>query len=335
MASKPAIGGQAVMEGVMMRGPVSWAVAVRKPDLQIAVESFPLPGYAERHRWVKWPFLRGVWVLIESLTIGMRALKISAAYAVEEEDLDPRSDSATEKTLSWGLGVGFVVITALFIAIPALISKWGGNRVGVESDLWQNVLEGGIRIGFFLGYILLISLIPDIRRVFQYHGAEHKTIYAYENDDPLEPSVIDGYSTLHVRCGTNFLFIVMFLAILGHFLADVLLQGSPLAVKIAARIFMVPVIAGASYEVIRAAGRNDDSLIFRAVSLPGLALQKITTRPPDHDQIEVAIKAMEGVIARVPVADVREARARVYEVRPGLAPGDVLSPEPGTAGVEP
>ncbi len=336
MASKPAIGGQAVMEGVMMRGPVSWAVAVRKPNSQIAVESFPLPGYAERHRFMKWPFMRGIWVLIESLTIGMRALKISAAYAVDDEEgFDARNDSTTDKTLNWGLGVGFVVITALFIAIPALISKWGGNRVGVESDLWQNVIEGGIRIGFFLAYILLISLVPDIRRVFQYHGAEHKTIYAYENDDPLEPSVIDGYSTLHVRCGTNFLFIVMFLAIVGHFVADVLLQGSPLAYKIAARILMIPVIAGASYEVIRAAGRNDDSLIFRAVSLPGLALQKITTRPPTHDQIEVAIKAMEGVIARVPVAEVRDARARVYEVKPGLAPGDVLSPEPGAAGVEP
>jgi uncharacterized protein YqhQ len=323
------------MEGVMMRGPVSWAVAVRKPDSQIAVESFPLPGYADRHRWMKWPFLRGIWVLIESLTIGMRALKISAAYAVEEEGFDPRSDASTDRTLNWGLGVGFVVITALFIAIPALISKWGGVRIGVESDLWQNVIEGGIRIGFFLGYILLISLVPDIRRVFQYHGAEHKTIYAYENDDPLEPSVIDGYSTLHVRCGTNFLFIVMFLAILGHFVADVALQGSPLAVKIAARILMIPVIAGASYEVIRAAGRNDDSLIFRTVSLPGLALQKITTRPPTHDQIEVAIKAMEGVIARVPVAEVQEARRRIFEVRPARASGDVLSPEPGTAGVEP
>ncbi|MDQ4148556.1 MAG: DUF1385 domain-containing protein [Actinomycetota bacterium] len=332
MPSKPTIGGQAVMEGVMMRGPKSWAVAVRKPDGEIVVESHPLPGHAERHKWMKWPFLRGVWVLVESLMIGMRALKISASYALEEEEAQAPE---TEKTLNWSLGVGFVLISALFIAVPALISKWGGVRIGVESDLWQNVLEGFIRIGIFLGYVLLISLIPDIRRVFQYHGAEHKTIYAYENDDPLEPRVIDRYSTLHVRCGTNFLFIVMFLAIVGHFVADIILQGTPLAVKIAARILMIPVIAGASYEVIRAAGRNDRSMFFRLVSLPGLALQKITTRPPSHDQIEVAIKAMEGVIARVPSTAEEESRARVVEMKPVIAPGEVLAPEPGTAGIDP
>ncbi|HVF12198.1 MAG TPA: DUF1385 domain-containing protein [Actinomycetota bacterium] len=321
MAAKPSIGGQAVMEGVMMRGPVSWAVAVRKPDSDIAVQAFSLPGVQERSPWLKWPFFRGVYVLVESLTIGMRALKISASYALEDE-----AEGDADKAVGWSMGFALIFFTALFIAIPALISKFGGRRLGISSDLWQNVLEGGIRIGFFLTYILLISLIPDIKRVFQYHGAEHKTIYAYENDDPLEPEVVDRYTTLHVRCGTNFLFIVMFLAILSHFFGDLLLRGFPVAVKIAARILMIPLVAGSSYEVIRAAGRNDDSLVLKIVSLPGLALQKITTRPPSHDQIEVAIKAMEAVIARESLTE----KVEIQEVvKAPLSP--LIDPEPGTA----
>jgi uncharacterized protein YqhQ len=328
VASKPSIGGQAVMEGVMMRGPESWAVAVRKPDKEIVVQHHELPSYPSRHKWTKKPFLRGVWVLIESMMIGFRALKISAAYAVEEEGDTPEIATTVEKTLNYSLGIGMIVITALFITVPAFISKWGGSRLGVEGDLPQNLLEGGIRMSIFLGYVILIGFVPDIRRVFQYHGAEHKTIYAYENDDPMDPEVIDTYSTLHVRCGTNFLFVVMILAIIGHFIADLLLQGMPVWVKIAARVLMIPVVAGTSYEVIRAAGRNDKSVIFRIVSLPGLAVQKITTRPPTLDQIEVAIKAMEGVISRIPVAEAKT--VQVYEVQGAAEP--ILSPD---SGVEP
>ena len=290
MASKPSVGGQAVLEGVMMRGEKAWAVAVRKPDSEIAVETHPLPGRQQKHPWLKWVFIRGVYVLYESLSIGFKALKISANYALGEDE-----DKSSDKALGWGMAVFLPVILAIFIAGPALVSKLAGSKVGVDTDLMQNVLEGLIRIGFFVGYILLISLMPDIRRTFQYHGAEHKTIYAYENEDPLTPDVVDRYSTLHVRCGTNFLFILLFTTIIGHFVADLLLQGQPLVFKIAARIGMIPVLAGTSYEVIRAAGRNDRSWVFRAVSLPGLAMQKITTRPPSHDQIEVAIKAMEAV----------------------------------------
>jgi uncharacterized protein YqhQ len=326
VTSKPSIGGQAVMEGVMMRGPESWAVAVRKPNKDIAVHSFPLPSYAANHSWTRKPLLRGVWTLVESLNLGFKALKISGSYAVEEEGDSPEDAAKVEKALNASLGIGMVLILALFVTIPAFLSKWGGNRIGVEGDLLQNLVEGGIRITFFLGYILLISFVPDIKRVFQYHGAEHKTIYAYENDDPMDPEVIDRYSTLHVRCGTNFLFIVMFVAIIGHFLADVLLADAPLTVKLAARVLMIPVVAGLSYEVIRAAGKNDRSIIFRTVSLPGLALQKITTRPPTHDQIEVAIKAMEGVINRVPSAE--PAKVKIYEVRsPVESAADLLHPE--------
>jgi uncharacterized protein YqhQ len=315
------------MEGVMMRGPESWAVAVRKPDKNIVVEQYDLPSYPARHKWTKKPLLRGVWVLVESMMIGFRALRISATYAVEEEDDTPEVATATEKTLNYSLGIGMVVITALFIAVPAIISKWGGNRLGVEGDLAQNLVEGFIRIAIFLGYVILIGFIPDIRRVFQYHGAEHKTIYAYENDDPMEAEVIDRYSSLHVRCGTNFLFVVMILAIIGHFIADLLLQDFPVWVKIVARVLMIPVVAGTSYEVIRAAGRNDKSIVFRTVSLPGLAVQKITTRPPTHDQIEVAIKAMDAVISRIPAAE--PDTAEVYEVSGAAEAGAGVSPDPG------
>jgi uncharacterized protein YqhQ len=292
VAGKPSIGGQAVVEGVMMRGPASWAVAVRKPDLAIACESFPLPRRAEDHPWLRLPFVRGVWVLVESLVIGMRALSLSAAYAVGEAEERP-----SDRQIGWSMGIAIVFFAGVFILLPALGGKVGGRLIGVHGDLAQNVLEGLLRIGMFLGYIMLISLLPDIRRVFQYHGAEHKTIYAYENGDPLEPAIVDRYSTLHVRCGTNFLFVVMFLTVAAHFVMDLFLPPS-VPLRIGARLFAIPLLAGGAYEVIKGASRNERSLVFRMASLPGLALQKVTTRPPTHDQIEVAIRAMEAVMAR-------------------------------------
>ena len=273
-----------------MRGPRSWAVAVRKPDGEIASETHALPWDPEAHPWVRWPLVRGVHVLAESLAIGMRALRISAAYSLKGDV------ELTDRQLGWTMGLAIAVFSVVFIAAPALAGKLGGRLVGVSSSVGQNLVEGGIRVGLFLGYILLISLIPDIRRVYQYHGAEHKTIAAYENGDPLEPGAVDRYSTLHVRCGTNFLFIVLFLTIVVGLVLDVVLPASvPLVV--AARIVVIPLLAAGGYEVIRAASRDEGSLVFRIASLPGLALQKVTTRPPDPDQIEVAIKAIEAVIA--------------------------------------
>ena len=329
MASKPSIGGQAVMEGVMMRGPVSWALAVRKPNLEIAVETHQIGG--PKWKLWKWPFFRGMYVLVESLGIGMRALRISANYALEEEESEK---ALPEKAIGWSMGFAIVFFSAIFIAIPAVLSKFGLHRLNIESTFLKNLVEGGIRIGFFLGYILAISFIPDIRRVFQYHGAEHKTIYAYENDDPLEPEVVDGYTTLHVRCGTNFLFIVMFLTIVFHFIVDIILKGQPIYVLIAARVLLIPLLAGSSYEVIRAAGKKEDSVLFKVASLPGLALQKITTKPPTHDQIEVAIKAMEAVIAREVIS--KEAKATETVKVTELAPSkEALRPEPGSAPATP
>ncbi|MEA2501829.1 MAG: hypothetical protein QOD01_1940 [Actinomycetota bacterium] len=278
-----------------MRGPQRWALAVRRPDGGISTEAHGLPWGPVDHPWIRKPFIRGVNVVAESLAIGMRALRISAAYSLSSETGGAGVD-VSERQLGWAMGIAIAVFAAVFIAAPALVTKLGGHAIGVNSSLGQNLIEGGIRLGLFLGYITLISLIPDIRRVYQYHGAEHKTIAAYENGDPLEPEVVDRYPTLHVRCGTNFLFIVLFLTILVGLALDFLLPHVVL-LRVAARILVIPLLAAFGYEIIRAASRDEHSLAFRVASLPGLALQKITTRAPDRDQIEVAIKAMEAVIA--------------------------------------
>jgi uncharacterized protein YqhQ len=297
---RPSIGGQAVLEGVMMRGPASWSVACRKPDETIAVEKHELPTLAQRHPWLKWPMLRGVVVLGESLAIGIKALMISANQALEEEE------QMSDRQLGWTLGLAMIMFSAVFIALPvlgtSLIERLASRDLSRTDPLVFNLIEGGLRLGMFVGYLLLIGTFKDIRRVFQYHGAEHKTIYAYENGDALDPSEIDRkYSTLHVRCGTNFLFIVLFLTILAHFVIDLLVSG-PLLPRIAIRIGAIPVLAGFSYEVIKLASRNEDSLFFRISMLPGLALQKITTKPPSLDQIEVAIVAMQAVAEDIDAA---------------------------------
>jgi uncharacterized protein YqhQ len=289
---RPSIGGQAVLEGVMMRGPASWSVACRRPDESIAVERFPLPSLAERHAWLKWPLFRGVVVLGESLAIGIKALMISANQALEDDE------QLSNKQLGWSLTVAMVMFSAVFIALPVLGTRLLENYIGNLSEdkpVVFNLIEVGIRLTMFVGYLLLIGQLKDIRRVFQYHGAEHKTIYAYENGDELDPAAIDRkYTTLHVRCGTNFLFIVLFLTVLAHLIID-LLVADPFWLRIVIRILAIPLLAGFSYEVIKLASRNEESLFFRISMLPGLALQRITTKPPTLDQIEVAIAAMKAV----------------------------------------
>jgi uncharacterized protein YqhQ len=291
---KPSIGGQAVLEGVMMRGPASWSVACRRPDDTIAVQRHPLPTLATRYPWLKWPLLRGCLVLGESLAIGIRALMISANQALEEEE------QLTDKQLGWTLGISMIFFSAIFIVLPVLGTRLIENldavgRLSEDRPLLFNLIEGALRLGMFVGYLLLIGQFKDIRRVFQYHGAEHKTIYAYENGDPLDPALIDEkYSTLHVRCGTNFLFIVLFLTIAAHFIMDLFLTAALLP-RISLRLAAIPLLAGISYEAIKLASKNEQSLFFRISMLPGLALQRITTKPPSLDQIEVAIAAMQAV----------------------------------------
>jgi len=277
-----------------MRGPQRWALAVRLPGGEIATQAHRLPWSAEDHPWIRKPLIRGIFVLVESLAIGMRALRISAAYSLNS--LEDGDVEVSERQLGLTMGIAIAVFAAVFVAAPALATKLGGHVIGVNSSLGQNLIEGAIRLGLFLGYISLISLIPDIRRVYQYHGAEHKAIAAYENADPLQPEVVDRYPTLHVRCGTNFLFIVLFLTIFVGLALDFLLPHV-LLLRVAARVLVIPLLAAFGYEIIRAASRDEHSLVFRVASLPGLALQKITTRAPDRDQIEVAIRALEAVIA--------------------------------------
>ncbi len=276
----------------MMRGPASWSVACRRPDDSIAVERHDLPRVAERHPWLRWPLLRGCLVLGESLAIGVKALMISANHALEDDD------QLSNRQLGWTLGTAMLLFSVVFIVLPVLGTRLIERLAGLaadESRITFNLIEGSIRLLMFVGYLLLIGRFKDVRRVFQYHGAEHKTIYAYENGDALDPEEIDRkYSTLHVRCGTNFLFIVLFMTIIAHFILD-LFVSADLIPRILLRLAVIPILAGLSYEAIKLASRNEQSPWFKISMLPGLALQKITTKPPTLDQIEVAIVAMTTV----------------------------------------
>ncbi len=279
-------GGQAVVEGVMMRGREHWAVAVRRPDRTIHIESHDIDSVAKRHPiWAK-PGLRGIVALGQSLSIGIRALSISANEAApEEERLSPRQ-------MAVSLTLAMVLFLGLFIVLPTVAFRWVGRRV--DSSILVNALEGVFRVLLFLGYLALIGRAKEIRRVFEYHGAEHKTIAAYEHDEPLEPVAVDRHSTLHVRCGTNFLLIVMVLTILVF-----ALFGNPgLWWRIGSRIVAIPIIAGLAYETLRLGARYPRSAVMRAVMAPGLWLQRITTRPPDHEQIEIAIASFNEVLRR-------------------------------------
>jgi uncharacterized protein YqhQ len=279
-------GGQAVMEGVMMRGRDVWALAVRRPDETIHVESHPIGSVADRYRILRGAGLRGVIALWQAISIGVRALSISASQAAPEE----AQLSSTQLTAS--MIVAFVVFVVVFVVAPAVAFRWVGRHVG--SSLLVNVLEGLFRVALFLGYLLVIGRTKEIRRVFEYHGAEHKTIAAYEHDEPLVPEAVDRYSTLHVRCGTNFLLIVMILSIVVF-----ALFGDPgIWWRIGSRVVAIPLIAGLAYELLRLGARFEDSAFMRAVMAPGLWLQKITTQPPDRSQIEVAIASFEEVLRR-------------------------------------
>ena len=279
-------GGQAVIEGVMMRGRGHWAVAVRRPDQSVHIESHEVRSVARRFPLLAKPGLRGILALGQALTIGTRALSISANQSVEDDKrLSPRQ-------MAMSMVIAFVVFTALFVIAPYLgLRAFKGE---VRSSLVRNLAEGGVRVLLFLGYLALIGRLKDIRRVFQYHGAEHKTISAYEHGDPLEPETVDRWSTLHVRCGTNFLLIVMLLTVLIYtaFGSRGILAG------ILFRVVAIPVIAGISYEMLRLGAKFTRSRLMRALMAPGLWLQKITTKPPDLSQIQVAIAAFEEVLRR-------------------------------------
>lgn len=291
------IGGQAVMEGVMMKNEDRYAVSVRKPDGEIETKIDRYTSISERYPVLKLPILRGVVNFVESMVVGMKTLTYSADFIEDEEEEPSRLEQWLNRHFSekWeGVFMGcivalsFVIAIGLFMVLPYFLSnifeQWGMSRPAVL------LLEGLIRVGIFLGYIILISRMNDIRRVFMYHGAEHKTINCLEAGEDLTPENVKKYSRLHKRCGTSFLFFVMIISIIFFFFIRV----DTVWMKVVLRLLLVPVIAGVSYEFIRLAG-NSDNPVITALSKPGLCLQLLTTKEPDESMIEVAIKSVEGV----------------------------------------
>ncbi|NLG52278.1 MAG: DUF1385 domain-containing protein [Chloroflexi bacterium] len=280
-------GGQAVIEGVMMRGERDWAVAVRAPNGEIVVHRQPLNQVVYRSRVFKWPFIRGLTMLWDSLGLGLRALMWSADVAMGEE-----SEASFTGPLAWGtvaLSLGFGV--ALFFLLPMFLASLVDRYVA--SALLSNLLEGSIRLGLFLAYVWAIGFMPDIRRVFAYHGAEHKTISAYEHGAPLEPQAVLGYSRAHTRCGTGFLLGVVVIFVL----VSTLMGRPPLWLRLASRIVLIPVVAGIAYEFLKLTSKYyDKSAFVRMLVAPNLALQRLTTRDPEPEMLEVSIRALQEVL---------------------------------------
>jgi uncharacterized protein YqhQ len=284
-------GGQAVLEGVMMRSPSSWAVAIRTPEGDITEVVNEISSPMQRRRIWRLPIIRGVIALGESLAIGFRALAISANVASQERDEDGEIKTQIGRgqiIFSFVIAIGFALM--LFKIGPALLTSW----LPIESTGAFVVVEGIIRVTVFIGYILVISLLPDLRRVFQYHGAEHKAINALEADAELTPASVQKFSLIHPRCGTAFLLWVMVIAIFVFAFV-----GRPVWYwLILSRILLLPVIAGLAYELIRYAGKHQDNRVLMALLAPGLWLQRLTTREPSDDQVEVSIRALRSVLDR-------------------------------------
>jgi uncharacterized protein YqhQ len=282
-------GGQALIEGVMMRGRTTVAMSVRPPSGEIRTISEPLPAALSADRkLIKIPFLRGMFLLYETLVIGTRMLMRSAAIAAEEEDVE-LSKGAMALTMLFSLGFAI----ALFFVLPLFLSTFAEEAA--NSDLLANIIEGVIRLVIFIAYIVAIGLMPDIRRVFAYHGAEHKAISAHEADRPLTPEEVDAFGTAHTRCGTTFILIVVVISI--FFFSLIPRAGVPLWALFASRIVLVPIIAAFAYELVRFGARHYGNPVVRAIYAPGLWLQSLTTRPPDHSMLEVSIASLESCLA--------------------------------------
>lgn len=280
---KPSIGGQAVIEGVMMRSPKSTAVALRKDD-EIIVKKQRNHSITDKYKFLKLPIIRGMVSLIEMLVLGISVLSYSADVLSDDEEEQLSNKDIVMAILG---ALGFAIF--LFIIIPTTTVKFIGK--GIKSPLLLNLLEGLIRITVFLIYIAAISYMDDIRRVFEYHGAEHKTVHCYENDEELTVENVKKYTTVHPRCGTSFLMIVMLVSIILYSF----LGWPSFFARIISRILLMPIVAGVSYEIIRLAGSGKIPFM-NYLSLPGMWLQKLTTKEPDSDQILVAIKALKSVL---------------------------------------
>lgn len=292
------IGGQAVIEGVMMKNMDRYAVSVRKPNGKIETKVEECVSFAEKHPLFQLPVFRGMANFLESMVIGMKTLNYSASFYEDEEE---QTESRTEQLLEKILGekaekiiMGIVLVFSLaisiglFMILPYIASEALGKLIRNEYVIL--FMEGIIRIAIFLGYIVLISRMEDIKRVFMYHGAEHKTINCLEAGVPLTPENVDNFSRLHKRCGTSFIFIVMIISMVFFFFIRV----DTIWLRIVLRLLFLPLVAGVSYEFIRLAGSSDHPLV-QIFSKPGLTLQRLTTKEPDHSMIEVAIASVEGV----------------------------------------
>jgi uncharacterized protein YqhQ len=294
------VGGQAVLEGVMMRSPHAWGIAVRKPSGEIVTHSEPLERPSEQHKWMGWPVVRGVMTLGHAMTLGFRALKFSANAALEElsdSDADQsgpdKKDAKKFEITGWMAGLNMAFSIAFFIFMYKylpLLATTELKRVNpvFGQQIMFNLVDGLIRITMFLLFVWGVSLWKDIRRVYEYHGAEHKTVFAFENGGPLDTAAVQKYSTYHPRCGTSFLMTVMIISMLVYMAIPVHTFWTRFGIRIA----LLPVIAGVSYEIIRFAAKHRGSL-FALMTAPGLWLQRITTQPPDDREVECAILALD------------------------------------------
>jgi uncharacterized protein YqhQ len=314
------VGGQAVLEGVMMRSPHAWSIACRRPSGEVVTMTEPLERPSEKHKWMAWPIVRGVMTLGYAMTLGYRALRFSANVAIEEimqepgspKDQNPvtaakslasgpsSSSKSSEKAAtisSWLAGVNIVISLAFFIFMYKYIPLLAATELkkidpALGGRIVFNLVDGGIRLALFLLFIWGVSLWKDIRRVYEYHGAEHKTVFAFEDGKPLEATEVQKYSTFHPRCGTSFLMTVMLISI-GFYM---LVPYTTFWARFASRIVLLPVIAGVSYEIIRFAAKHRGSL-FALITAPGLWLQRITTKPPSDEQAQCAIVALDHAMS--------------------------------------
>jgi len=288
-ARRAQVGGQAVIEGVMMRGVDNWSLAVRRPDDSIGLHHWPLVSWMKRYPVLKTPILRGIVALVESLAIGVRALTISANESLGEEQQE-----LSRKEIGFTLIIALAFAVGLFFIAPLFLTGLLREQLGDGFTFW--LVEGFVRVGIFLAYLAIITQIKDLRRVFEYHGAEHMSIHALEHGEVLTVANVEKYKTLHLRCGTSFLLIVLVVSIFVFAIV-----GRPVwYLLVLSRVVLIPLIAGISYEIIRFAGRHETNPVVRVVMAPGLALQWMTTKQPDGAQVEVAIAALEKIIELEP-----------------------------------
>jgi uncharacterized protein YqhQ len=289
------VGGQAVLEGVMMRSPHAWAITCRKPSGELSTHSEPIERLSEKHKWMAWPVVRGIMTLGQAMTLGFRALKFSANVQLDEIQKDDAGNPPEKKfeisgwiaTVNIVISVGFFIFMYKYLPLLAT-TELKRNHAALNGQIMFNLVDGLIRLALFLLFIWATSLLKDIRRVYQYHGAEHKTVFAFENGDPLETDAVQKYSTYHPRCGTSFLMTVMIISIFVYMLVPVHTFWARFAIRIA----LLPVITGLSYEIIRFAAKHRKSL-FAVMTAPGLWMQRITTQPPTDEQAQCAITALD------------------------------------------